>query len=485
MSGLGAEVEIAQHDRIGPGGVGEGDVSHLNFAMETLERGGGLVGGLGRVVEELADAFGRAEGTLELGDELGKLHEGGRDHPRESRELGEFFFADGALVEHAHRIPSYENEGDAEGENDEGDERRARDRCADHGAEVFTEIFSVAGHLEGLVAEGLHADDALETLLHDDLGGGEIVLGTAGELADARAENCNHDDDDRDGADHDEGELHRHLEDEDETEEEHHRVPDEHGDRRDEGLAHRLHVVGEARGEFPAAALVQCGHGQADDAAEGVGPQRGEGALRGFGEKQDAPEGDESLRPDDTNEEPDGVIQFRHPFGAVRSADALADEGGEFLDEQDRHAPGEGEGEDRGDEDLEMRTQVIEEEARVAPRGFVPEFFARLFGLGHDDGSSNGRNGPDGFAVRADYDGAGKGSCQVGISALFRRGRAQGDLNGSRRSRTCRSRPHFFASVWRCGSPSSERSSRPRRSRPKSASRWRVKCPWVTGHDLR
>src|SRR5690606_38504181 len=85
---------------------------------------------------------------------------------------------------------------------------------------------------------------------------------------------------------------------------------------------------------------------------------------------------------DDADEEEGRVGEFLHPLRAGGTAEALAGEGGQFLDEDDRQAAGEGEGNEGRDEDIEVRAQVTEEKAGVSPGGAVPDFFRRG-GIGH------------------------------------------------------------------------------------------------------
>jgi hypothetical protein len=134
----------------------------------------GLVVGLGLVVEEFADALGRSEGALELRDELGELHEGRGEHAGETGELGELILSDGPVGEHAHRNQVTRMRATLKAKMMKAMKEARGDRGTDDGAEILAEILSVTGHFEGLVAEGLHADDALEAFLHDDLRGARL-----------------------------------------------------------------------------------------------------------------------------------------------------------------------------------------------------------------------------------------------------------------------------------------------------------------------
>ena len=198
------QIKIAEHGDVRTRGISEADAAHVDFAMEAFR--GLRVGfhGLGFIAQELAHALGGAEGALELRDEVRELHEGRGNHAAEAGELRELVAADLAAIEHAHGEPSDEDEGHAEGKDDEGDEGRARGGGADDGAQVFTEVFVVAGELVRLISEGFDADDALQRFIDDDLRGGEVVLRLARQFANARAKDGDEHDDDRDGADHEE-----------------------------------------------------------------------------------------------------------------------------------------------------------------------------------------------------------------------------------------------------------------------------------------
>ncbi len=145
---------------------------------------------------------------------------------------------DFTIADHANGKPSDEGESDAKGEDDEGDEGRTGQRGAQGGIEEDAEVLIIATGLIRLVAEGLDADDALEAFIDDDLRFGQVVLGAAGELANAGTEDGDENQNDRDGANHDEGQLDGNAEHNDDAGHQHDGVADDLGDGDDEGLPH-------------------------------------------------------------------------------------------------------------------------------------------------------------------------------------------------------------------------------------------------------
>jgi hypothetical protein len=67
--------------------------------------------------------------------------------------------------------------------------------------------------------------------------------------------------------------------------------------------------------------------------------------------------------------------------GPVAPAQAFASERGEFLDEDDREAPGECESGERRNEDVEVWPQVLAKKGSILPRPTIPQFFSRSFFL--------------------------------------------------------------------------------------------------------
>jgi hypothetical protein len=274
LAGQCFEGKLAQDGGVGTGGVGEAEIVHLDLA---LEADFGRVGdfGLGRLQEDFADAVGGAEGALELGDELGKGGEGGTDHAAEGGKAGEVSGGNFPLAEHGEGDPGHDDECEAEGKDDEGDKGGPGGCGADGGLEEVAQMAVIAGDLVSFIGKGFDADDALQALFHDDLGAGQVVLGLAGEFADAGTEDGDHDDDHGDGTDHDEGEFDGNLQDEDQATDQHDGMPNEHGDGEHEGFTHGLNIIGKAGGKLTNAPGIEDGHGEPDDAAEGLHAQGG------------------------------------------------------------------------------------------------------------------------------------------------------------------------------------------------------------------
>ena len=226
-----------------------------------------------------------------------------------------------------------------------------------------------------LVGKGFHTHDALQALFHDHLRVREMILGLAHQFPDARAKDGDHHDHYRDGCDHHQRQFHRDLKHQHQAAEQHHTVPDQHRQRHHQRLAHRLHIICQARSELAHAAGIQRAHGQPDDPAESIQPQHRQSPFRGFGKEHDAEKSNHRLGRHDPDHDKNRVPQLRHPFRPLGPAEPLPRQACQQVDEHDGQARRQRQGDHRRDENIVVRLEIMQEERRITPGGAIPDFF--------------------------------------------------------------------------------------------------------------
>ena len=306
--------DLPQHGDFRTRGIAETDRLEGHLAPQACGQQGDH-GGAGRgecfggFAQQFTHALSRADGFLNLAEQLRGLAHGTCDKRGVEHKPGQFPFRDGSALQLGRAKPEHDHDATEEGEDEECDEDRAPPGGAERGREDTRVGAIVPAELERFVGEGLDAGDRLQRFLDDGLGGRQLVLGFPRIASQPASEKHRCGDQQRQGAEHHRGQAARGQGDQGDASGEKHRLPAELGQGVDQGAFDLGDIGRNPAGQFAHPTMPKEGHRQRDQPAVTIASQIGQRALSHPVEREGAVERGQGLQTDRDGEQQGDLIE--------------------------------------------------------------------------------------------------------------------------------------------------------------------------------